>query len=239
VPNRLTSRDLEDLEVVDAHELSADGTTSYRDPESVASTTAATKTVVLSGTPYIVNGEYPVEAGDLVTLTGDAAGDYTVASVVDDLTFTVEETIIDSTGGTATFKYAAGATHVGVDPTNLTQTTSNELQQVIEDLDGAIAGGGITEPQHELLDTLTHFINENSYWDATYTDDNITTFIIWTDSGKTKKIREWQITYDGDDLVTQVIAIQYDSAGVEKHRLTHGSFSYTDEEYQNHTAVKS
>jgi hypothetical protein len=107
VPNRLTSRDLEDLEVVDAHELSADGTTSYRDPESVASTTAATKTVVLSGTPYIVNGEYPVEAGDLVTLTGDAAGDYTVASVVDDLTFTVEETIIDSTGGTATFKYAA------------------------------------------------------------------------------------------------------------------------------------
>lgn len=80
-------------------------------------------------------------------------------------------------------------------------------------------GGGITEPQHEALDTLAHDIVEDSYDEFIYTGNRVTQIITWTDITKTTKIREQQISYAGS-RVTQVIDIQYDGAGVETYRVT-------------------
>ncbi len=75
-------------------------------------------------------------------------------------------------------------------------------------------GSGITEAQHEALDTLTHEIAESSFDEFTYgvgnRIDNVTT---WTDSGMTVKVREVAITYTGNK-VDETVTTQYDGAGV-------------------------
>lgn len=81
------------------------------------------------------------------------------------------------------------------------------------------AGSGITEAQHEALDTLTHEIDETSFDEVTYVGSNPSTYIVWTDNTKVTKIREDQYTYTGS-RVTQVVTIQYDALGVENMRTT-------------------
>jgi hypothetical protein len=80
-------------------------------------------------------------------------------------------------------------------------------------------GGGITEPQHEALDTLAHEIVEDSFDEVTYTGTRITNVTTWTDVTKTTKVREQQISYTLG-RVSQIIDIQYDAAGVETYRVT-------------------
>lgn len=81
--------------------------------------------------------------------------------------------------------------------------------------------GGITEPQHQNLDTLVHNLAENSYSEVLYDAQlKVTDHIIWTSSAKTTKIRECNLTYDPNGLVTQVVSIQYDVSGIEVHRVT-------------------
>lgn len=82
-------------------------------------------------------------------------------------------------------------------------------------------GGGITEPQHQDLDTLVHRLSENAYSVATYGGpfgrlSNVTDY---TDITQTTKVREHQLTYTGP-LVTQTTTIQYDAGGLEVERLT-------------------
>lgn len=86
-------------------------------------------------------------------------------------------------------------------------------------------GGGITEPTHEGLDRLTHWVNETSFDELIYTGNRLDQVITWTSAAKTLKIREDILTYSGSK-VTQVVTIQYDGAGVEKERNTE-VFSYT------------
>jgi len=74
------------------------------------------------------------------------------------------------------------------------------------------AGGGITEGQHETLDTLTHKITESSFTELGYTGKDLTSVVVWTSVAKTLKIREASLSYTGKDL-TGVIAKQYDGAG--------------------------
>lgn len=103
-----------------------------------------------------------------------------------------------------------------------------------------LAGGsGMTVPEHDAVDALVHNLDEDGYVEATYTGDNITNITVWTDSEKTKKIREYQMTFDANDILTAAVEMQYDSSGVEKERLAHGSFAYTDEEYQHHTMTET
>jgi len=84
--------------------------------------------------------------------------------------------------------------------------------------------GGITEEEHRTLDQLVHDLAEDYYEEYTYTGNKVTNITVWTDSGKTKKIREEQYTYSGS-RVTQVVTIQYDSDGNEFERLTE-SYTY-------------
>jgi len=80
-------------------------------------------------------------------------------------------------------------------------------------------GGGITEAEHELLDTLTHWVNETNWQEIVRSGGKVTNVINWETSDKLKKIRECVIARSGGK-VSQLDAIQYDGSGVEKMRLT-------------------
>lgn len=81
-------------------------------------------------------------------------------------------------------------------------------------------GGGITEGQHEVLDTLVHDLSENYYLETTRSSGRVTDIIAWTDSGKTLKIREVNVTRSAG-LVSQVVEKQYDGTGTLKYTMTY------------------
>jgi hypothetical protein len=59
--------------------------------------------------------------------------------------------------------------------------------------DPRTGGSGITEPQHEALDTLTHDIDETSYDEVTYgSGSRVASYIVWASAAKLLKIREEQ-----------------------------------------------
>ena len=98
-------------------------------------------------------------------------------------------------------------------------------------------GGGISEAQHEALDTLAHELVENSFEELTYSGNNVTNATVWTSSAKTTKIRETQMTYS-DNKATQVIDIQYNGAGVEVYRLT-SVLTYSGNKVQDITVTRT
>ena len=92
--------------------------------------------------------------------------------------------------------------------------TSFQMKDGVGVFDPRSGGGGITAGQHQTLDQLVHDIAETAYLKLTQDGNgNYTNATWWTDSGMTVKIREYDVTYDGNDDVTQVVAKQYDGAG--------------------------
>jgi hypothetical protein len=133
--------DVYDSEFVDAVELASDGYTASSTPYrtvTLVSTTAATKRVVITSAGVLDrldNVDEPLQVGDIVVIAGNAAaGTYTCASIVDATTFTVVEAIANSAGGTADFYHPAGALKVGIDNTNISFTTSDNVQGALEDV---------------------------------------------------------------------------------------------------------
>lgn len=82
-----------------------------------------------------------------------------------------------------------------------------------------LAGSGLTEGSHKVLDTLTHNLAEDSYEEVTRTSGKVSNITVWTDAGKTIKIRETVLTRTSGQ-VSQVDLIQYDASGVENVRMT-------------------
>lgn len=80
-------------------------------------------------------------------------------------------------------------------------------------------GGGITEAQHELLDTLTHEIAETSWEEYTYSSGRVVSVVVWASAAKLLKVREEQYTYSGG-FVSQVVITQYDGTGAVKATVT-------------------
>lgn len=74
------------------------------------------------------------------------------------------------------------------------------------------AGGGISEGQHEDLDTLVHEVAEDSYLEVVRSGTKISSIVYWTDSGKTVKIREVLITRT-TGKVSQIVRKHYDGTG--------------------------
>jgi hypothetical protein len=74
-------------------------------------------------------------------------------------------------------------------------------------------GVGLSEGAHRALDQLVHGIAEDSFEEYTYTGNKVTATIVWTDVGKTQKIREELFTYTGNN-VTTIVTKQYDVSGV-------------------------
>lgn len=144
--NAVTKADIYDLDFFDAGELTSDESVSANYlTTTVVSTTAGTKTVVVNALPSgegITARDAPVEIGDLAIITGTSGGlgdgQFTVASIVDDVTFTVTEVIGTSTGGSVTFRYSAGAKKVGFNPVGTilgkTQVSTTLLQLYLDTL---------------------------------------------------------------------------------------------------------
>lgn len=96
--------------------------------------------------------------------------------------------------------------------------------------------GGITEEQHEALDTLVHDIDESCYEEFTYDGSRVVSAIVWATSEKLLKIREEQYTYSSG-RVSQLVVIQYNGSGVEVMRTTE-TYVYSSGRLVNMTCVK-
>lgn len=81
-------------------------------------------------------------------------------------------------------------------------------------------GGGISEAEHQVLDTLVHEIDENSFDEVIRTDCKVSQVITWTNASKTLKIRERTITRDADGRWLSIVSKQYDGTGTLKETLT-------------------
>jgi hypothetical protein len=99
-------------------------------------------------------------------------------------------------------------------------------------------GSGITESQHEALDTLIHDIDESSYDEVIYGLGNlVSTYIVWGTAAKLLKIREEQYTYSGSK-VSQSVTIQYDGTGAVKMTMTE-VYTYSGNKVTSVTRTKS
>jgi hypothetical protein len=157
MPLPLRKSDVRDADFVDAYELASDGLAAT--PSAVyltttgVSTTNLTSTVVsqlpADGEGLMTSADHPVQVGDLLVITGSspggaADGTYTVETVVDDTSVTVVEVIPDSTGGTLTWVYPAGASRVGFNPAGQVITSAKTVSQALVDIAnaiGTVAGG--------------------------------------------------------------------------------------------------
>lgn len=144
--NKISRTDVVDEEFVDAIELASDGYTySYRTVD-IVSTTASSRNIVIT-TPTILdrldNVDEPVQVGDIFEIiSGAAAGFYTVQVIINPAdTFRVIENIVDSIDGYGNFYHPSGASKVGVDTTNFIHSFSDNVQDVLYDLDQSISDG--------------------------------------------------------------------------------------------------
>lgn len=84
----------------------------------------------------------------------------------------------------------------------------------------ADSGGGISEAAHEIIDSLVHELSETYYLEVTLTSGRVSDVTAWTDSGKTTKVRETNITRTLGQ-VSQIVKKQYDGTGTLKNTLTY------------------
>jgi hypothetical protein len=85
--------------------------------------------------------------------------------------------------------------------------------------DPRTGGSGITEQQHEILDTLTHELSESHYTEVVRSGGKVSGVCEWETSSKLKKIREAVLTRTAGK-VSQVEVTQYDASGTWKAKLT-------------------
>lgn len=187
----VAKEDLRDLDIVDAVELLSDGYTTFKPLVGVVSVVGTTKVVTVSG--GLVYGDDPIEPGDRVTIAGNAAaGEYKVNTVDSDTEFKVSETIVDATGGTASFKHPPGALKVGVNKDTFRETGANNLQQVLEDLELTIRGQS-ADPDGPITSALS-----GAYRETLPAGDPFPTSVIWWETAsKLKKLVEKTITRSG------------------------------------------
>ena len=103
----------------------------------------------------------------------------------------------------------------------------------------AIVGSsiGLSLLDHEGLDTLVHKSAEDSYTELLYTGKDLTSVNVWTDVGKTLKIRDVSLSYTGKNL-TGVVVQQYDGAGAVVATLTK-TLAYTGKDLTSVAAVRT
>ena len=129
---QINASDVEDAGFVSEEELRSDSLSSFRSEPIVD---IVSGTLSFAADTALINYDDPIQDGDLVIITGNAAaGTYTVSATnlnLDD--FEVVEAIVDAAGGSAAWHHPAGATRVGIDSSGLHYTTADNLQQALED----------------------------------------------------------------------------------------------------------
>jgi len=215
--------DIIDADIVDAYELISDGYNIYLTTPLV-STDSVTQTVIITMPP---NGEgltsidNPAQDNDVVFIVGSSAADgyYSINSIIDDLTFTVDPPIPSSTGGTIYFMYRSGALNVGFNPIGKIDISlsSTNVQDAINDLDQ----NKLDKIQHEKLRQLIHFLSDgpgdnfstNPYREILPAGNPFPTSVVWyMDNTKSKKIVEKLIM--GGIFPTSIVWNMYDVDGV-------------------------
>jgi hypothetical protein len=236
--------DLNDYDIVDAYELASDGLATT--PSAVylvttsVSTTALTQTVVSTtpsdGEGLLTSADHPVQIGDFLYITGSgtADGKYTVATILNDTTVTVVEPISDSTGGTLTWVYPAGASEVGFDPSGQTITAATNVEQALTDIANSV--GGLTADQHEVLRQLIHLADgEGGPFEGfttgavrVTTGGAFPTQVTWyTDNTLSLKIVEKLITYNPNKTPATLYWAVYATDGVTVLATVSDAISYS------------
>jgi hypothetical protein len=83
---------------------------------------------------------------------------------------------------------------------------------------GAVVGlGGSYD--HDGLTTFTHEVVAGAWTEVLRENDAVTGIICWTSPSKVLKIREMQLTRDGNGDVSQIDRRQYDGSGAQVQRL--------------------
>lgn len=95
----------------------------------------------------------------------------------------------------------------------------------------------LTPDNHRQLDQLVHELDESHYMETAYSGSMVTAIDVWTDSGKTTKIRDWVYTYTGIK-VTTIVNRQYGSGGLLVETLTY-TLTYTANRVANVSCIRS
>ena|SRR5271165_3341345 len=197
-------------DIISPPELSSDGYYVYLPQIASVSTTSSSKTIVISPIPdgeglTLPAFDHPAKVGDIAHITGSSGADgyYTINHIVNDTTFTVVESINDSTGGHVDFIYPVGAGLVGFNPDGLTITTSTNVQGAIKDINQ----NAVSTSSHETLRHLIHFIETGGpghgfsvapYKEITPSASVFPAAITWyIDNTKAQKIVEKLIVWTG------------------------------------------
>jgi hypothetical protein len=236
----ISKADLKDADILDKEELGATGSNSFLSGVTVVSTDSGTKVVTLSSIDLGRDDER-LEPGDTIILTGTTAADgtYTVGAVTGLTTFTVNEAIATSTGGTLEARHPVGAGKIGLNSAGMSNTSANDVQQAIADVDAAVTAGGLTPTAHRAEDVLVHDLAENAFEEVLRTGNRVDSVTNYTDGTKTTKIREEVFTYTGNQ-VTTIVEKQFDAAGLPIVGETKTStLVYTGVQLDNTTVVMS
>jgi hypothetical protein len=143
MPQEVSRSDVDDSEFLDAEELASDGYSPYR-IVTVSSVVSSNKNIIIlsqNALDILKYVDYPLQSGDKVRITGNAAaGTYTVDEIIDDTTFSVVESIINASDGYAEFIYPSGSSNIGYDPSeqNTPYITSSNVQDALTELSNNI-----------------------------------------------------------------------------------------------------
>lgn len=215
-------------EIITAPELLSDGygvNSIYL--STVLVTTAVTQTITVQlpsdDVSLLFSQDYQVDPGDIVYLFGTSPGGaadgyYTIDQVLTDTSFSVNESIVNSTDGYIQFRFQSGARSVGFNPTGLPTVQANNVQDAIAELDDV----KISAYDHERLRQLIHFLDNGpgkgfataAYREILPAGEPFPTSVIWyTDSTKAQKIVEKLYTLTGI-FPTSITWNMYDVDGI-------------------------
>lgn len=246
--NRIRKEDIDDIDFIDSYELRSDGygLNSIYLITTCVSTTSGTQTVVINPASdsqgIFYSFDHPAQPGDIVWISGTSggAGDgyFTIATVIDDATFTINETFGSSTGGNIRFQYQSGASKAGYDSRGDCIITHNTVQGALKDLDAAICSdsGGLTPTQHETLRQLIHLADgaggpyegfpTNAYREITPLTFP-TSIIWWTSAAKVAKYVEKTVTFNPNKTPSIIEWKAYGTDGVTVLAIVTDTITYS------------
>jgi len=196
----LNVEQIRDSAIIEEDELASGGvqSPSYSGPFTIISVVSSTKIITLDSTGYDGTTELSSERishGDIIVITeGSAAGTYTVNQIINETSFSVNESIPNASSGSLSFYYPSACTKIGKDIISKPNTfRSNNLEQILNDLDEE---------------------NDGGYSEITYTNGVFVSKItVWNSVAKNKKRSEINYTYSSSPFVSQVIKNIYNENG--------------------------
>jgi len=238
--NRIAKEDIVDSDFVDASELGSDGFVPYLSLPLISISAGGVFTVDISGLlrGIISEPDGTIEVDDKIFVTGAspgaADGYYTITELITESTFNVLESTVTATGGTVEFLYASGASKVGFDLSGLNNTTADNLQDAIVDLDSSI----VNQDDHKTLRQLIHLADgiggpwegftSGAYREILPASTPFPTSVTWYESAsKLKKIVEKTVVRNPNKTPSTIEWTAYDTDGTTPVATIRDSITYS------------